>query len=110
MVFQRGGFYRLTPKEQWDLHNFYLVTQEATDLELRLHRHVIKKTDPSLPQRAGRAYAKLRKGEWEPSVYVTASNGRGITVSSVVKPKPDLQKLFRAVISMQLERNGAGKN
>jgi hypothetical protein len=50
--FSRRAFSVLTPKEQWDLHSFYHVTQEMTSAELRLHRLVVKQVDPSLPQRA----------------------------------------------------------
>jgi len=61
-----GDFSLLTPKEQWDLHKFYAVTEDMADIELRLHRRIMKQIDPSLPQRAGRAYAKLRRSEWIP--------------------------------------------
>jgi hypothetical protein len=56
----------LTPDEQWDLHTFYAITEDMTDAELQLHRQVVKRVDPSQPQRAGRAFAKLERGEWEP--------------------------------------------
>jgi hypothetical protein len=54
-TFNQRVFSLLVPREQWDLHNFYLLTQEMTNAELRLHRRVVKRVDPSLPQRAGRA-------------------------------------------------------
>jgi hypothetical protein len=96
--FSAGGVSLLTPKGQWDLHSFYLVTQEMTDTELRLHRRVVKQVDSSLPQRAGRAYAKLRRGEWKRIDYAMTPKGRAITIHSVVKPQPDLQRLARAVL------------
>lgn len=99
-----GAYSLLSSKEQWDLHNFYLVTQDVTDSELRLHRQVVKQVDPSLPQRAGRAYAKLKQGNWKQVDYAVTSKGHAIVVRSVVKPKPDLYKLSRAVIALQRSR------
>lgn len=96
----------LTPNEQWDLHNFYLVTQEMTDAELRVHRRLIKQVDPSLPQRAGRAYAKLQRGDWSQPVTVSVTKGRTLTVRSVVKPKPDPKLYAWALIQLAMERQG----
>lgn len=101
--FSGGAFSLLTPKEQWDLHNFYLVTQEMNTAELRLHRRVVKRIDPSLPQRAGRAYAKLERGKWETISYVVTPKGRAISVRSLAKPRPDLRKLVRGLLRMAHE-------
>jgi hypothetical protein len=96
----------LTPNEQWDLHNFYVVTQEMTDPELRLHRRLMMDVDPSLPQRAGRAYAKLQRGDWSQAGTVTVTKGRAITVRSVVKPNPDLKKLAGLLLGIAMEQQG----
>jgi hypothetical protein len=52
-----GAFFMLTPKEQWELHTYFEFTRTLSDEELIAHRKSI--TDRSLPQRAGRAFAKL---------------------------------------------------
>lgn len=104
-----GAFSLLAPNEQWDLHNFYLVTQEMTVTELQLHRQVVKSIDPSLPQRAGRAYAKLERGDWKRIDYAVTPKGRAITIRSVVKPRPDYAKyaktLIEFVIAQQRDQN-----
>src|SRR5580693_2657969 len=58
------------------------------------HRHAVTAGDPSLPHRAGRAFAKLNRGEWSRATSRTV-NGRTISVRSVVRPEPDLQLLAK---------------
>jgi hypothetical protein len=77
-----------------------------TDAELRLHRQVVKRIDPSLPQRAGRAYAKLERGEWKCIDHTLTPKGRAITVRSVVKPKPDMHRLVKAAMAIAMEEHG----
>lgn len=71
-----GDFSLLTPKEQWDLHKLYVVTQEMNDVELRLHRRLVKLADASLPQRAGRAYAKLHPRRVEADLLCCDGQGQ----------------------------------
>ena len=51
----------LGPTEQWALHSYYEFTKKLTDAELLAHRVVISRTQPSLPQRVGKAFSKLRQ-------------------------------------------------
>ncbi|MDB5176577.1 MAG: hypothetical protein JWN75_245 [Candidatus Saccharibacteria bacterium] len=101
-----GAFSLLSSNEQWDLHNFYLVAQEMTDAELRLHRQVVKQVDPSLPQRAGRAFAALERGDWKRIDYAVTPKGRAITIRAVVKPKPDPKIYARAILGLAMMRQG----
>jgi hypothetical protein len=103
-------FALLKPHEQWDLHRFYAISEDMTDAELRLHRRLVKQVDPSLPQRAGRAYAKLQRGDWSQAVTVSMTKGRTLTVRSIVKPKPDPRQYARALIQLSMEPPGSNPN
>ncbi len=46
----------LSPNQQWDLHQYYQVTNTGTDAEIVETRTTVNAGDNSLPQRAGRAY------------------------------------------------------
>ena len=50
----------LSPTEQWALHSYYEFTKKLSDAELLAHRKAISRVRPSLPQRAGKAFSKLR--------------------------------------------------
>jgi hypothetical protein len=80
-IWASGGweFSLLTAREQWDLHEYYVITQDMTDQELRLHRRLVKQVDPSLPQRAGRTYAKLQWGRWFYHSHQEADDHRPIS-------------------------------
>lgn len=82
-AFSSHKFSLLTPKEQWDLHKHYALTEDMTGPELRLHRRLMKRVDPSLPQRAGRAYAKLQGGDWSKAgtILGIAMERHGLTPS-----------------------------
>jgi hypothetical protein len=55
-----GAFIMLSPTEQWALHNYYEFTKRLTDSQLLAHRAAVSKAQPSLPQSAGKAFARLR--------------------------------------------------
>lgn len=54
------AFFLLTATDQWVLHDFFCPSEALRDAELVGHRRQVTVADPSLPQRAGRALAKLR--------------------------------------------------
>jgi hypothetical protein len=54
--FQSWVIWKLEGREQRDLHAFFLMSSELTDDEAFTHRRKVSWHDPSLPQRAGRAY------------------------------------------------------
>lgn len=95
-------FAALSPNDQWALHQFYKPSVNLTATELLAHRRAVTAADPSLPHRAGRAYAKLSHGERSRAIAGTASS-RAITVRSVVRPEPDLRLLAKVYIRMALE-------
>ena len=66
----------------------------------------MKRVDPSLLQRAGRAFAKLERGEWSPVVHAVTRKGRGIAVGVVVKPKPDLEGYAKVILTLAMNREG----
>ena len=55
-----GAFIMLSPTEQWALHSYYEFTKKLSDAEPLAHRKAISREHPSLPQRAGKAFSKLR--------------------------------------------------
>jgi hypothetical protein len=113
MGIQRGGAYSLlSPTDQWAIHNYYMPTIELSDQELREHRISATTIDPTLPQRAGRAHGKLKRGERSKIDYAVMPNGRTIAIRSVVRPQPNLKLLMRACLEMAKrdleERSGNG--
>jgi hypothetical protein len=103
---REGQFGYLSSNDQWDLHRFYRLTSHMTDTELIAHRRSVTKADPSLPHRAGRAYAKLSRGEWQPAVYAGTANGKAIMVRSVVNPQPNAELFARALIELAKQQQG----
>jgi hypothetical protein len=55
-----GAFIMLSPTEQWALHSYYEFTKKLSDSELLAHRRAVSRAQPSLPQRAGKVFSKLR--------------------------------------------------
>lgn len=55
----RNAFLLLRPNEQWDLFKFYLPQGAGDDATMLQNRKIMTESDPSLPQRAGRAYKRF---------------------------------------------------
>ena len=49
----------LLPQEQWDVHQYYQMVNTGSPTEILETRTTVNLGDESLPQTAGRAYAKL---------------------------------------------------
>ncbi|WAC90165.1 hypothetical protein [Mycobacterium sp. Aquia_213] len=77
------------------MHRFYQPASDLTESELLVHRRAVKVADPSLPQRAGRAYARFSRGD-----TMLVGGNQGIIVRSVVRPEPDLRLLVKAAIAI----------
>lgn len=99
-----GAFIILSANEQWYLNAYFEFTKKLSDYELLAHRQSI--TDRSLPQRAGRAFAKLAMFTDRLVEYRIAQahaprprKGRAkqITVFSEVHPDIDVAKLIDAL-------------
>ncbi len=119
---QATGLYGyLSSREQWQLHGYFRPSEELSDADLLAHRIAISKEQPSLPQRAGKAYRKLelvraslaraRNVAVTPSqpTQRTSRKVRHITVRAVVNPKPDLHKLAKALMAMAMDMAKRGE-
>ena len=102
----------LSPSEQWTLHAYFEFTKKLTDTELLAHRQSVSLISPSLPQRAGRAYARFRLFSERIPDYVdrrsqAPKRRKGATmqlaVLSEVHPTPNVAGLVEALIQHQRE-------
>lgn len=102
-LIDQSAFSYLSPSDQLALHKYFQFASEMTQAELIAHRRNVHALDPSLPHRAGRAYAKLLRGEEAQVPYTEVSDGRRISVRPVMRPEPDLHMLAKACIHMALD-------
>lgn len=96
-----GVFANLTYTEQLDLHRYYSPAIDEPDEVHLAHRAWISKQDPSLAQRAGRAYAKLIAGGSVGRFVATRRRGRQLTVGGVALPSPDVRRIARMIIATE---------
>jgi hypothetical protein len=100
----------LGPSEQWTLHSYYEFTKHLSDQELLAHRAIVSKTQPSLPHRAGKAFARLRlfsdrlsthQDKISAAGYQKTKHRKGapthLTVFGEVHPEIDVAKMFDAL-------------
>lgn len=100
----------LSPAEQWTLHSYYEFTKNLTDTELLAHRAAVSTAQPSLPQSAGKAFARLRifsdrlsdhRDKISAPGYQKAKHRKGapthLTVFSEVHPEIDVAKMIDAL-------------
>jgi hypothetical protein len=107
-----GAFIMLSPTEQWALHIYYEFTKRLTDSELLAHRATISKSQPSLPQTAGKAFANLAIFTERLEVYRAAphlnTREKGapyeIRVLSQVNPNIDPKVMAKILIDIASER------
>jgi hypothetical protein len=95
-------FAYLNSRDQLDLHKYFQFASDKTETELIEHRRNVHKLDLSLPQRAGRAYAKLMRGERAPVKYTRLDNGQQISVRAVMRAEPDFHMLVKVCMEMAL--------
>jgi hypothetical protein len=93
----------LSWNDHLDLHRYYLLTLDKTEPELITHRRNVHLGEPSLPHRAGRAYAKLLRGEKSPVKYSVMPDGRRISVRLLMRPQPDVHMLAKVFWQMALD-------
>ncbi|MGX7681525.1 hypothetical protein ACSMXN_21795 [Jatrophihabitans sp. DSM 45814] len=107
-----GIYSWLSATEQWQLHAYYQPSNNLSQPELIEHRQLITLDRPSLPQQAGRALAKLEaqlaEGDPPPRVLSAkrrwAHTERRITVTSVVHPEPDAERLAKVLLEIFREQ------
>lgn len=99
-------FGRLDPMDEMDLHAYFAPTKTFTDEQAIAHRAAITTQYPSLPQSAGRAYARAlvylgKRSAPQPIVKRPARRvtvkADDISVCTVMRPEPDVPKLIRAL-------------
>lgn len=96
----RELFSYLSVQAQNDLHVYFQTTNFGSAAELIAERARLAAEDPSLPQRAGKAFVALGK-EPAPDVRVTTpAGGRGVYARGVMRAEPDVQQLARALLKL----------
>lgn len=113
--FDSDQFAELQYFEQMDLHRFFAISKDMYDDEAIKYRKLVTDLEPSLPNQAGRAYAKFwrvlelrAENEFsEASAYKAVAprsqRKHNITVKSVANPKPDVKKLAEALWRFALQ-------
>ena len=102
----------LSPAEQWTLHSYYEFTKRLSDDQLLAHRAAVSKAQPSLPQSAGKAFAKLALFTKRLKAYRAAphpnTRKKGapyeVRVFSQVNPDIDPKLMAKILIEMARER------
>lgn len=103
---QHSLFVLISPMEQWALHEYYLCAESATEASLLAYYQHIKSTQPSLPHRAGKAYAELgrRLQEGRSAQKVRAASdvnkGKVLSVRPLVQPTIDVDKFVDVLMQI----------
>lgn len=103
-----GVFSRVSPGEQWALHNYYLCAKRMTGESLHQHYLDIQAAGSSLPQRAGKAYAQLSRELTLPltvrTVRVQTKRRAGeISLQPLARPQIDIDRLAKMLIRLARE-------
>lgn len=114
----------LSGNEQRKLHTFYQPSEELTPKQFRNHLHAIQRDHPQLRHVSGKLYRRvelafaqharqLQAGQKEQARGRTGNKvpvrrGGRVVVYGVVRPKPDLNKLLKAMIEMTREEQDKG--
>src|SRR5206468_1643588 len=100
------AFTLLSPDEQWDLYGYFKPHHHLTEAELKDHHVAIAKQDPSLPQRAGRAFKKLEPilnlpdDERSQSAAVQHNLLGGSPIGPLVRSEIDHKKIASGLIGL----------
>lgn len=109
----RAAFILLSASEQWDLFQYYLPHKAHRRAELLSHRREVSLLDPSLPQRAGRAFSRWQRIREGLSGYREYAAGRSrmkknakkqVVVFSEVHPELDAARVARIIVNAASER------
>lgn len=110
----------LKPYEQHSLHDFFAISREMYDEDAITYRQEQTKREPSLPHKAGRAYAHFEQiiaadRERRAAVTVETVPVRGakrpkktIRVAGLVRPEHDIPGLARMIhrLAIDDQKNG----
>ena len=110
----------LSTNQQWDLHAYYQPLHNYDADWLRAHRERISRTQPTLPAKAGRSFARMRRVYAAGMAVLQRSADRPTptdapkppasseqsrtTVRAIARPEPDLHALSLALIALNVER------
>ncbi|HEY1644796.1 MAG TPA: hypothetical protein VGF75_00235 [Candidatus Saccharimonadales bacterium] len=89
-----GAFSFLSANQQKDMHDFYATAKDLTQDELLSYRDEVTKRDPSLPQRASRAFLAALEGK----VTKPPKSKSRITIHPALKPDLDIDLLAKALL------------
>jgi hypothetical protein len=94
-------FAYIKAEQQWHLHDYFQPSKALSDAERLQHRVRISAERSSLPQRAGKALAKLYGAAVTRSVQAKYARGRGeIKVYGLANPEIDLEELVRVLLDI----------
>ena len=105
-------YHYLSPTAQWHLHGYFRPSEQLTTEQSLEHRKQVSAEWPALPQQAGRAFKKILRiylaDQATPPPEPPAKPFKHRKVTNVialplVKPKPDPEKLARALIAVARE-------
>lgn len=96
---------RLTIPEQRALHDYYLLTMRLLDEKLRAYVAKISKDDPSLPQRAGKAWKSFERVAQLPVQVPAAPSNQHIrpVVYPLIRPELDIEALADLMVQLAIE-------
>lgn len=95
----------LAPNEQWDVHQYYQTINTGSDAEIIETRTTVNPGDESLPQCAGRAYAKLF------SAFRQIAAAMDISVSNPEEALPRIEEAgveYRRRLTQRARKTGPG--
>ncbi|MCS4275153.1 hypothetical protein M2390_000311 [Mycetocola sp. BIGb0189] len=95
----------LAPNEQWDVHQYYQTINTGSDTEIIETRTTVNTGDESLPQCAGRAYAKLFYA------FQQISAAMDISVSNPEEALPRIEEAgieYRRRLTQRARKTGPG--
>lgn len=109
----RSVFADLIAMDQWELFDFYKPRSDFTLEQLRAYQAEMSKQQPSLPQRAGKAYREFERAyeNWvaraaQPQVPVVKDRRNSRTkphnyvIRGLARDDIDMTKLARALLDM----------
>lgn len=107
-----GNFSNLSPREQWDLHQYYRFAESLNTDQVCENWTTQHTKSSSLAQRAGRAYVAFELAITNKSALVKDAasvvarkrkRGAKYKVQSIVLPQPDAAKLARVLLKCTVE-------
>jgi hypothetical protein len=114
--------------QQGDVHRYYLTTATKPDEELLRIRAELGRADPSLPQRASKAFIRIYQAfcfayehaQGDETLFfqlirnqtpvkpgVTNKAGQAFLVRPLVQPQPDVKKLAAALLLLAEQQSQA---